>query len=85
VKFLNYVEKIKFDLSQYSDLTKATFLQGFFQTAPGGYGEGDRFIGVIVPKQREIAKKYQQEIDLQEVELLLNDCIHEYRLTALLS
>jgi len=80
---LNYVEKIKFDLSQYSDLTKATFLQGFFQTAPGGYGEGDRFIGVIVPKQREIAKKYQQEIDLQEVELLLNDCIHEYRLTAL--
>jgi 3-methyladenine DNA glycosylase AlkD len=58
-------------------------LYKFFQAFPGGYGEGDEFIGVTVPNQRAVAKKFYQQISLTEVESLLNEPIHEYRLTAL--
>ena len=36
-----------------------------------------------VPPLRKIARRYFREISLQETELLLQDPVHEYRLTAL--
>ncbi|TWT50955.1 hypothetical protein Pla22_36980 [Rubripirellula amarantea] len=30
---------------------KAAFLPGFFQAVPGGYGEGDRFLGCVVSRR----------------------------------
>lgn len=50
---------------------------------PGQYGEGDVFLGVSVPKQRIIAKKYQ-DLPFSEVEKLLISPLHEMRLTGLL-
>lgn len=60
---------------------KAIDLQRFFKTAPGQYGEGDRFIGILVPIQRKIAKQFK-ELTLEEIKELLYKDIHEYRLTA---
>lgn len=63
---------------------KAAFLPKFFQAFPGGYGAGDRFLGVKVPDQRKIAKLYYKKISLEELSELLRNPFHEVRLTALL-
>jgi 3-methyladenine DNA glycosylase AlkD len=63
---------------------KAKFLPKFFKAYPGGYGEGDQFLGVIVPDQRKIAKACFQEISLDEFSELLKNPYHEARLTALM-
>ncbi len=76
--------KIKKELKLISNKNKAETLQRFFKTGKGQYGEGDKFLGVMVPKQREIVKKYFKEIDLKEIKKLLFSVYHEERLVALL-
>lgn len=81
---MEYVSKIKQDLAVYIDREKAEFFPRFFNAYPGGYGEGDQFLGIKVPDQRKVAKKYYRNISLEGVQILLRSPIHEYRLTALL-
>lgn len=66
-----------------SNPEKAAFFPRFFRTGKGEYGEGDKFLGVIVPEQRKIARRFQ---DLPSTELikLLHSSWHECRLTAVL-
>jgi 3-methyladenine DNA glycosylase AlkD len=64
---------------------KAAFLQGFFKTGPGEYGEGDLFLGVTVPQQRLIAKTLAPQATLPLLSELLQHPYHEMRLTGLLS
>ncbi len=59
-----------------------TFLR-FFKTGKGEYGEGDKFLGLTVPSQRLIAKKYK-EMELEHIEKVLSSPFHEYRLIALM-
>ena len=80
---MNLTEQIKKELNLFVEPEKAAFLPKFFQSFPGGYGEGDHFIGVRVPYQRKTALLYFRQIPLEEVERLLQDPVHEYRLTAL--
>jgi 3-methyladenine DNA glycosylase AlkD len=62
---------------------KAEFLRRFFKTGPGQYGEGDRFLGIVVPVTRRIARAHRQT-PLSEIEKLLQNPYHEIRLCALL-
>lgn len=62
---------------------KAKHLSRFFKTGPGDYGEGDRFLGVIVPHTRQIARA-NLDLPLSELQTLLNSPWHEARLCALL-
>lgn len=62
---------------------KAAFFPRFFKAGPGEYAEGDKFIGVIVPEQRKIARKFR-ELPRAEIEKLLDNPFHECRLTAVL-
>ena len=71
------------DLEKAGNKEKAIILSRFFKTGKGQYGEGDIFLGIVVPKQREIANKYST-LSLQDVQRLLSSKIHEHRLTALL-
>lgn len=80
---MDFLKYIKLDLQNKSNKEKAAFFPKFFKTKKGEYGENDKFIGVIVPDQRKIAKEYYKEISLKEIEKLLQDPIHEYRVTAL--
>jgi 3-methyladenine DNA glycosylase AlkD len=77
------LENIKKDLDRLSDPAKAEFLPRFFKTFPGGYAEGDVFIGITVPKIRAVAQQYAN-LALQQVRHLLRSRVHEHRLAALL-
>jgi len=77
------INKIISELKSKSSAQRKKVNEWFFKTGPGEYGEGDIFIGVSVPDGRKIAKKYFNDIDLQEVGGLLQSKIHEERLCAL--
>jgi 3-methyladenine DNA glycosylase AlkD len=76
-------EQLFNDLSLLSNPEKALFLPKFFKTGKGEYGEGDQFLGVTVPDQRKIAKKYWKEIEGKELGVLITSPFHEVRLTTL--
>jgi len=71
------------DLNKAVNIKKARILAGFFKTKKGDYGEGDAFLGITVPKQRKIAKGYIN-LGLRDIQRLLNNKYHEYRLVALI-
>jgi 3-methyladenine DNA glycosylase AlkD len=75
-------EQISQDLQKYINPAKAAFFPSFFKTGKKGYAEGDKFIGVIVPHQRLVAKKYISA-PLSDIKKLLESEIHVYRLTGL--
>ena len=77
------VNTLKKELQSLADPDKAKILQRFFKTGKGEYGEGDLFLGITVPEQRKLAKKYQG-LTLAEVQKLLSSTYHEHRLTSLL-
>ncbi len=71
------------ELEEYSTPEKRDFLPYFFKTGKGQYGEGDKFLGVVVPDTRRVAKKYK-ETSYKEITRLLESEYHECRLCALL-
>jgi len=76
-------DSVKQELNSISNPLKAKDQMVFFQVFEGGYGAGDRFLGISVPLQRAIAKKHYGAISLDGIVNLLRSNIHEYRLTAL--
>jgi len=69
------MEDVRKFLQKKADPSRAAIYQRFFKTLPGQYGEGDVFIGVVVPEVNKIAKIFYKDINLKE--------IHEERLCAL--
>lgn len=74
--------KLRVELKKLGSTDTAKASSWFFKTSEGQYGYGDKFIGVTVPEQHAIAKKYK-DITLGDAEKLLQSEIHEERLTAL--
>ncbi len=74
---------LKKQLRSCADPQKARVLQRFFKTAPGEYAEGDKFLGVVVPSIRQVAKD-NRDASLEQVGALLRSPWHEERLLALI-
>lgn len=75
--------EIQKELETYIDPVKREYLPRFFKTGKGQYGEGDKFLGVVVPHTRLVARKYKNEPFEVMAELLQSEW-HECRLCALL-
>jgi len=73
---------LKQELQKLKNPEKAKVYLKFFKTKKGEYGEGDTFLGVSVPEQRKIAKKYF-DLSLKELQELLSTNIHEYKMCSL--
>lgn len=75
--------KITSDLQNLKNPGKIDTYQRFFKTGKGEYGEGDVFLGIVVPEQRIVARRYL-DTSILDLQRLLRSRIHEYRLVALL-
>jgi 3-methyladenine DNA glycosylase AlkD len=71
------------ELKALAKPNKARDLQRFFKTGPGEYAESDVFLGVVVPQNRRIAKKYS-DLSLSEIKKLIDSDFHEVRFCGLL-
>ena len=80
---MSHAEQIEADLRKVARPDKASFLPKFFQAFPGGYGEGDQFLGCVVPDQRRVARKHRDASRSVLVELFQSPW-HECRLTGML-
>lgn len=76
-------DEVKRALGEHADDNRAKHSARFFKSAPGQYGEGDEFIGVSVPDQRRVARRFKR-LSFSELEELFNSSVHEHRLTGCL-
>jgi 3-methyladenine DNA glycosylase AlkD len=68
-----------------ADSEKAALLPRFFKTGKGEYGEGDVFLGIVMPALRKIVKAIApSSIGFEEIQKLLESRYHEARMAALL-
>lgn len=74
---------IREELREAAEPDRVPDLQRFFKTGPGEYGAGDVFVGVRVPAQRRVAKRFA-DLPLDQIDELLDSAVHEHRLTGLL-
>lgn len=70
-------------LRQLGDPEDARFLQRYFRTGPGEYGEGDQFLGIRIPVLRRLAREHRG-VPPDEIAELLRSPWHEARMLALL-
>lgn len=76
------LDQLRAELREAAEPERVPDLQRFFRTGPGGYGEGDLFLGARVPAVRAVARRHA-DLDLAEITELLGSPVHEERLAAL--
>lgn len=82
MRFVQTAAAAKQALADRANPTRAAASLRFFQCGPGQYGEGDQFIGVTVPQQREVARAFSA-LPLDACRALLKSPVHEHRLTTI--
>jgi len=76
------IHPIETGLRPYADAERAQRAARYFRAVPGGYGEGDRFIGVSVPDSRRVARAFR-DLSRESIREALRSPWHEVRMTAL--
>ncbi|XLQ19871.1 MAG: DNA alkylation repair protein [Candidatus Moraniibacteriota bacterium] len=78
---MNYLDVSK-DLKKHITKNRKETNERFFKTGKGEYGAHDRFLGILNPDVRKVAKKYK-DCDLVNVQKLITSKYNEERLCAL--
>ena len=78
---MNYPD-LKQAVKNHSNKEQGIFLQRFFKTGKGEYGEGDVFAGIKVPVSRKIANQFK-DLSFADLQKVIKSKIHEERLIAL--
>jgi 3-methyladenine DNA glycosylase AlkD len=73
------------ELRKASRPEKIAILSSFFKTKPGEYGYGDKFIGLAVPANRAIARRYACQVSESDISEMCHSEIHEFRLSGFLA
>lgn len=76
--------KLKQALLNLAKPERAIQTARFFKTGEGQYGEGDIFIGITNPEVRALVKEFWKVITLADIQILLDDKIHEFRFIGLM-
>ncbi|MCP9763372.1 DNA alkylation repair protein [Lacihabitans soyangensis] len=76
-------QSVKNDLLFLSNPEKAISKAKYFKSGKGEYAEGDVFIGLTNPEVHQICKHYRDLVNLEDIEMLIKDEIHEVRFAAL--
>lgn len=79
---MNNTEQLRIKLHHFA-IPESQRKGKFFKTGQGDYAEHDVFIGVPVPKLRQLAKSYDS-LPLHDISILLQSLINEERLLALI-
>jgi 3-methyladenine DNA glycosylase AlkD len=74
---------LKKAMQELANPLRAQHSMRFFKTGKGEYGEGDRFLGLTVPMQRDLVRQFPG-LPVEEARKLLASPWHEHRLTGLL-
>lgn len=74
--------ELKRDLAKLANPKLAAKQLDFYQTQKGGYGEGDKFLGLRVPDSRRVASRYS-DLSLTELVKVARSQFHEERFAAL--
>lgn len=82
---MNTTRQVIEELESCGNRSDAVFLQRFFKTGPGEYGEGDRFLGVRMPAARAIVKKHYKALTIDDIQTLLDSKWHEVRIAAVIA
>jgi 3-methyladenine DNA glycosylase AlkD len=73
---------VQAQLRKFENPRRAKEMQWFYKTEPGGYGEGDRFLGLTVPQSRSVAAN-NYSLDRASLDQLFRSEFHEDRFCAL--
>lgn len=76
------LDDLRRDLRAAAEPDRVPELERYFQAFPGGYGEGDKFLGVRVSAARAVARRHAA-LPLDATADLLHSPVHEERLVAL--
>ena len=74
---------VRSEIRKRSNPDKKKKYPQFFKAGKGEYGEGDKFIGTIVPETRKVATMFWKEVEIPALVELINDPYHEVRLCGL--
>jgi hypothetical protein len=74
--------ELRQELRQYSNPRRVKELEWFYKTEPGGYGEGDKFLGPMVPQTRSVAANHYK-LQRSDLDQLFRSEYHEERLCGL--
>lgn len=78
------IDDLLSEIDEAADPATADTLARYFQVKPGGYGDGDRMIGVKLSTLRVLLKQYLRAgLPLPDIERALTSPIHEHRLAVL--
>jgi 3-methyladenine DNA glycosylase AlkD len=75
-------QAVQAQLRKFENPRRAKEMQWFYRTEPGGYGEGDRFLGLTVPQSRSVAAN-NYTLDRASLDQLFRSEFHEDRFCAL--